>query len=220
MAVAGHSDVDRGGVYAADPLYLLGLGRTKPEEPTYVQKTPQPDMWLHEAKKMLRLQLNGNPTSSEILWLDNYEIKTNWGQSLIDIRNTMLSAERIRYGYLGFASAQLHRFFGYDKTTTEGRKHSAKNARHLWRLLHQGLKAYAGDGITVRLSSKDAEACREFGEEAVQYPERVESLLRSAENKFSEIKTPLPRFPDNTAAVAWLNALRRFMFENNGEIVV
>jgi predicted nucleotidyltransferase len=207
------SDVDRGGVYAADPLYLLDLNRNTPEEPSYVQNAPHPDMWLHEAKKICRLALNGNPTSTEVMWLDEYEVCSEFGSRLIEIRSSFLSAVRIRYGYLGFATGQLRRFFGYDRETEDGRKHASKNARHLWRLLYQGYRAYLGDGIIVRLPEHAAKDAREFGERAASgEPSLVEHELKRYEMLFDVIKSPLPDVPDNTLAREWLRDLRRSMW--------
>jgi hypothetical protein len=169
-------------------------------------------MWMHEAKKLLRLALNGNPTSSEILWLDKYEILTEQGNALINIRSSFLSAKRIRYGYLGFASGQLRRFFTYNRETETGRKHAAKNARHLWRLLYQGYRAYLGDGIVVRLPEHAAKDAREFGERAAAgETSLVEHELKRYEMLFDVIKSPLPETPDNTKAREWLSDLRRSM---------
>jgi hypothetical protein len=208
------SDVDRLGVYAADPLFLLDLTRTKPEEDSYVTKSP--DSTLHEAKKLCRLALNGNPTASEIMWLDDYEIRSEFGDYLIEIRRSFLSATRIRYGYLGFATSQLKRFFGYDRETEGGRKHAAKNARHLWRLLYQGYRAYLGDDIIVRLPEHAAKEAKEFGVRAAAgETELVYHELNRYEMLFDSIRSPLPELPDNSRAREWLIDLRWSMLRNH-----
>lgn len=215
MAHSG-SDVDRLGMYAADPMYLLDLDRSKPVEDSWVQHEPN-DITLHEAKKHLKLILGCNPTASELLWLNEYEIKTEFGQSLIEIRESFLSATRIRYGYVGFAGGQLNRFFGYDRTdeVNGGRTHAEKNARHLYRLLWQGLRAYEGGGIIVRLPAPVAERARAFGERAAKpgNGDMVQAEIDSAKAEFEAIDSPLPEFPDDTLAREWLLDLRRSMFE-------
>lgn len=220
MAVPGHSDVDRGGIYAADPLYLLDLIRTNPEEPSYVEKAPDPDLTLHEAKKFLRLALNGNPTVTELLWLNEYEIVTEFGARLIEIRESFLSSTRIQFGYNGYAYSQLERLFGFDHEdevedeVEGGRKHAEKNARHLYRILWQGIEAYKGNGIIVRLPEDVAKDARDFGEMAVQpgIKSQIQNVLDlKFGDSFDSIRSPLPQYPDNTKARQWLQDLRRSM---------
>lgn len=59
------SYVDYLGVFAAPNREILGLGKVQESV-----NTKDPDTTMHEAKKFVQLCLNGNPSVSEVLWLD------------------------------------------------------------------------------------------------------------------------------------------------------
>jgi uncharacterized protein len=75
------SDVDGLGVFAAPTTAFHGL--TFPQESAVSSK---PDATYHEARKHCSLALSGNPTVSELMWLDTHEITTPLGEDLIGIR--------------------------------------------------------------------------------------------------------------------------------------
>ncbi|MGA8113625.1 MAG: nucleotidyltransferase domain-containing protein [Actinocatenispora sp.] len=101
-----HSDIDRLGVFAVPTTALHGL-----HPPTESHVTTRPDVTLHEARKWCRLALGGNPTVTELVWLpdDLYETRTPLGDDLIGIRDTFLSAGRVRDAYLGYAAQQFRK---------------------------------------------------------------------------------------------------------------
>ncbi len=59
------SDVDRLGMFAVRTETLHGL-----HPPTESVVAVNPDRTLHEVRKYARLALGGNPTVSELMWLD------------------------------------------------------------------------------------------------------------------------------------------------------
>ncbi|MEV0393204.1 nucleotidyltransferase domain-containing protein [Polymorphospora rubra] len=200
------SDIDRLGVFAAPTVAFHGL---HPPRESIV--TTAPDSTLHEAAKWCRLALGGNPTATELVWLpeDLYETRTPWGDELIAIRTAFLSAPRVRDAYLGYAGQQLHRLAGRDDGTfsADTRRRTAKHARHLARLLHQGRLLYATGRLEIRLT----EPARfvEFGERvAAGDLDVARQLLESTEHEFGVIRTPLPDQPDEAAAERWLLAVR------------
>lgn len=65
------SDVDRLGLFAAPTVAFHGLHR-----PQESHVTIHPDATYHEAAKWIRLALGGNPTVTELVWLDQYEVTT------------------------------------------------------------------------------------------------------------------------------------------------
>ncbi|MEU4556525.1 DNA polymerase beta superfamily protein [Micromonospora violae] len=93
---------------------------------------------MHEARKFTVLCIGGNPTAFELLWLpdDLYEVRTELGQELVDLRSAILSAPRVRDAYLGYACQQFHRLKerGDGSFSADLRKRTAKHARHLARL--------------------------------------------------------------------------------------
>ncbi|MEU1887739.1 nucleotidyltransferase domain-containing protein [Micromonospora rifamycinica] len=197
------SDVDRIGVFAAPTVDFHGL---RPPRESVV--TTHPDVTLHEAGKYARLALSGNPTATELMWLpdDCYETRTALGERLIAIRSAFLSAPRVRDAYLGYASQQLRKLATRD-ATVDGRRRSAKHARHLARLLHQGRTLYATGFLEIRLA--DPGWFRAFGERVAEgAPGAAEELVAAAERDFDRLHTPLPDRPDEVTVERWLREVR------------
>ncbi|MFB6393141.1 DNA polymerase beta superfamily protein [Polymorphospora lycopeni] len=200
------SDVDRLGVFAAPTVAFHGL---HPPRESIV--TTAPDSTLHEAAKWCRLALSGNPTATELAWLpdDLYDTRTPWGDELIAIRTAFLSAPRVRDAYLGYAGQQFRRLAGRGdgSFSADTRRRTAKHARHLARLLHQGRLLYATGRLEIRLT----EPARfvEFGERvAAGDLDLAQRLLESTTREFDAIRTPLPDRPDETTVERWLLAVR------------
>ncbi|MEU8260801.1 nucleotidyltransferase domain-containing protein [Micromonospora sp. NPDC048999] len=197
------SDVDRIGVFAAQTIAFHGL-----HPPRESVVTTNPDVTSHEAGKYCRLALSGNPTATELMWLpdDCYETRTEFGERLIAIRSAFLSASRVRDAYLGYASQQFRKLTTRD-SSVGGRTRSAKHARHLARLLHQGRVLYATGVLEIRLA--DPEWFRAFGERVAGGAlDEAESLVAAAERNFDEIRTPLPDRPDEETVERWLLDVR------------
>lgn len=200
------SDVDRLGMFATDTSNLLGL--RIPKESVV---TNHPDVTLHEARKYCELALKCNPTVMELLWLPDelYEVRTPLGNQLIDIRMSFLSSGYVRNAYLGYATQQFKRLesrgdgtFGPDLA-----KRTAKHARHMMRLLIQGLQLWTLGTLAIRL--EDPAAVRSFGANVAagdtDYARRV---LADYEYAFSNTKTVLPDRPDTAAVEDWLHTVR------------
>ncbi|WP_431892182.1 nucleotidyltransferase domain-containing protein [Micromonospora haikouensis] len=200
------SDVDRIGVFAAPTVAFHGL-----HPPRESVVTTEPDVTLHEAGKYARLALGGNPTATELMWLpdDCYETRTALGDRLIGIRSAFLSAPRVRDAYLGYAAQQFRKLAsrGDGTFSADTRRRTAKHARHLARLVHQGRLLYATGVLEIRLA--DPERFRAFGER-VAGGELAEArdLLAEAERDFDTTRTPLPQRPDEATVERWLLDVR------------
>jgi len=200
------SDVDRVGVFAAPTVAFHGLHR--PKESIV---TTAPDVTLHEAAKWCRLAMSGNPTASELVWLpdDLYLTRTRFGDELIGIRTAFLSAPRVRDAYLGYAGQQFRKLVsrGDGTFSSDTRRRTAKHARHLARLLHQGRVLYASGVLPIRLA--DPGWFLDFGEQVADGDlARAQALLAEAEEDFTRIRTPLPQRPDEPTIERWLLAVR------------
>ncbi|KAA0921259.1 nucleotidyltransferase domain-containing protein [Streptomyces apricus] len=203
------SDVDRLGMFAAPTEDLHGLHGPKE---SYV--TTAPDSTLHEAAKWCRLALRGNPTVIELVWLPDelYEVRTPLGDELIGIRTTLLSAKRVRDAYLGYATQQFKRL--YDRgaggssaaDAAETRRRTAKHARHLKRLCHQGFELYATGGLAVRV--EDPDEYHRFGEQVAADAMAALPLLQHYEAAFDGTRSVLPEHPDEAPVEAWLRRVR------------
>lgn len=195
------SDIDRLGVFAAPTGALLSL-----HSPAETVRNPEgePDFARHEAGKYVRLALKSNPSVLELLWLpgDLIEIRLPLGDDLISIRESFLSRTLVRNAYLGYATAQLRKL-----ESRADHPRVSKHARHLLRLLFQGLEIYETGQLTVKL--ENPEHFREFGEVVAAGDfEVARRELASAEHLFDTIESPLPELPDEGPAEAWLKEVR------------
>ncbi len=197
------SDVDRLGLFATPTERLFGL---RPPKESHV--TTDPDRTLHEAGKWCGLALGGNPTVTELVWLpdDLYEVRTALGDELIGIRTAFLSAGRVRDAYLGYAAQQFRKLENRDGQDGS-RRRSAKHARHLARLVHQGRDLYATGHLRIRL--EDPQWYLDFGERVAGGDlEAARVLLADAEADFGRVRTPLPDRPDEDTVEKWLQRVR------------
>ncbi|GAB2838599.1 hypothetical protein GCM10022221_42550 [Actinocorallia aurea] len=198
------SDTDRLGVYAAPTAAFHGLTPPAGRHASRVTGGPgNDDITLHEAAKYAALALDANPTATELLWLPDhlYETRTPLGDELLALRGSFLSAGRVRDAYLGYAAQQLRR------AETRADARTPKAARHLARLLHQGLDLYRTGRLTVALA--DPEGIRAFGERfAAGDATEARALIAATEEAFATARTPLPDAPDTAAVEAWLHGVR------------
>ncbi len=134
-----HSDVDIKGIYLLPTSEVLSLGF----DPLHTTKDHTgPDWVYHEVGKFMKLVMGGNPTVTELLFLEEYTKLTPIGQLLIDNRDYFLSTRGVQKAYRGYAMGQAKdlakRFAegkeGYDSSL---KNRYAKHTRHCFRLLLQ-----------------------------------------------------------------------------------
>lgn len=202
------SDVDRLGIYAAPTSRFLGLHLPTKSDLTTVFTNP--DATFHEAGKFALLCLGGNPTLNELLWLDEYEVKTGFGVELVRIRSAFLSAKRIRDSYLGYVTQQIKRLDNTGEFQSKYGKRTAKHGRHILRLLQQGFELYSTGKITVRVNNADW--LRQQGEEIAAEPAYALQFLHEYEEKFNNTPSALPDYPDEAAVDRWMRAVRNWFF--------
>jgi uncharacterized protein len=197
------SDVDRLGVFAAPTAAFHGL---RPPRESIVEHDP--DRTLHEAGKYCRLALAGNPTAIELLWLpdDLYEVRTPLGDELIGLRSAFLSAERVRDAFIGYASQQLTRLVNKRGSGNWIDRRAAKHARHMLRLIDQGLALYETGILPIRLA--DPERYLDFGAHVDADPSLAAPVLEEARERFASARTVLPDHPDEAAVERWLLRVR------------
>jgi predicted nucleotidyltransferase len=204
------SDVDYLGVFAAPNREILGLGKVQESV-----NTKDPDTTMHEAKKFVQLCLNGNPSVSEVLWLDAYEQIDEFGAELVRIRHSFLSSRKVRDSYLGYAASQFSRLKnrGDGSFSADTRKRTEKHARHLVRLVEQGYHLYRSGELVVNLRSSASEMTPErvfeLSRSIAQDPEHGEKYMRLAEVRFDQVRSPLPERPDTAMVENWLLWVRR-----------
>ena len=188
------SDQDRLGTYAAPTRAVLGLAGH--QEVTRSQVTHEPDQSLHEVGKFAALAAKSNPTVTELLWLDSYEVHTPSGQALIDIRTAFLTTPDVRGAYGGYALQQAHRLQQRSETGAVGfssniAKRTAKHGRHCLRLLRQGQHLLATGELMVNVAHLREELFA-AGELATTDPDGFHELFRREMATFDSIKSELP----------------------------
>lgn len=199
------SDIDYLGVYGAPTSVFHGLFPPTEKESSIVRK--EPDFTLHEAGKFARLCLSGNPTVLELLWLTEYETITPLGKDLIGIRDSFLSAKKVRDAYLGYATQQFDRLAKRDGKSFSADTKVSKHARHLFRLLHQGYHLYASGSLVIKLDRP--EAFIEFGNKVEAGDLDVaRDLIAFYEECFNNVISVLPEEPDLPLVESWLQRVR------------
>lgn len=213
-----HSDTDILGLYVVPTINLTLL--TRPKE-TIVHT--QPDITMHEVGKYCSLALKCNPTVLELMWLEEHLVKTDLGDSLISNREFFLSAPYVKNAYLGYAKQQVYRIrrqlaqgpamddLAYGQFLTESQYKMAKHARHIYRLLLQGLTLWTTRELPIRLTSSEARDCRDFGELVSNGDlHEAEETIEMYERLFENQKTKLPEVPDTFRVESWLATVRSY----------
>lgn len=199
------SDVDTLGIFTHPTEAFFGL--KKLDE---TKSTTDPDITMHETAKFCRLALGGNPTVMELMWLprDLYTFESRHGLALIGIREAFLSAPRVRDAYLGYATQQFKKLKERGRFSSDTQHRTAKHARHLLRLLNQGVHLYLTGELKIRVD--DPEFYMWFGKRAEEgntlYAEKA---LSDAEEIFDLAPSYIPDKPDVELVESWLEDVRR-----------
>lgn len=142
------SDIDFRGVTLSMPSDLLGL--TKFEQ--YEDKDT--DTVIYSFNKMIRLLLECNPNTCELLGLDEdqYLIKTPLGQELIDHAGLFLTKRAIK-SFGGYAGAQLRRLQNAaardSMSQTEREKHILNSVKNSLEDFNQHYKTFSNGSICL-----------------------------------------------------------------------
>lgn len=190
------SDTDVIGVYIDPPERFLGLHPPTEKQLTVDATSDDYDYAYHELGKYCRLAAKSNPTVTEVMWADEYIVKTTAGQMLVDNRQLFLS-QRARSSFGGYVKHQAELLqrrqgdFGSDM-----KKRYSKNARHLWRLFREGRELLETGTMRLRVTPEEREEIFAVGE----LPwEELAKLYLSEDEKFQNVKSDLPLEPDEDA---------------------
>ncbi len=205
------SDVDRLGMYCVptDDLFRLGFNQGKA---SHVLTEPD-DVQLHEIGKYIGLVLKGNPTVTELLFLESYEHVDARVEPLIEMRSKLLGQRTVRAAYTGYAIAQAKRLGNRQEAGQAGfnsdlAKRTAKHGRHCFRLMLQAEQLLTVGEVTVDVS--------EHRDELFAIGELAETDVAAFQTKFEErcayidgLESVLPVEPDVAAAEQFLIDFRR-----------
>lgn len=176
------SDIDKLGVFVAPTREILSL---HPPQQTVVQT--KPDLTMHEVGKFVALALKCNPTILELLFLDQYEERSIWGNLLIEKRAHFLSERYVRAAYGGYALQQANKLLN-----RKDDPRSKKHARHCFRLLRQGRELLATGQLTVKVP--DPEFYWAFDTASM---EEIHALFLTEDALLRGMSSILPEEPDS-----------------------
>lgn len=190
-----NSDVDIKGVYLLPTKKVLSLG-FNPQKTT--KDHVDPDWVYHEVGKFMNLVMKGNPTVTELLYLDEYTELTDVGQLLIDNRYSFLSTPAVMNAYRGYAFSQAKKLNNRTEQGLDGydsalKNRFAKHTRHCFRLLMQARQLLETGTLNVRVTPEEREYLFEMGEKTAD--EVVEEFMRQ-DKEFENVKSVLPDKPD------------------------
>lgn len=190
-----HSDTDYKGVYLLPTKTVLSMG-FNPQKTTKEHK--KPDWTYHEVGKFMKLVMSGNPTVTELLYLDEYTIYSDIAQILVANRDAFLSTKAVDKAYRGYAFSQAKRLSNRTSQGLNGYDSSLKNrfpkhTRHCFRLLMQGRQLLETGMLDVRVTPEQREYLFSMGEKTAS--EVVDEFKRQ-DAEFENIKSVLPDKPD------------------------
>lgn len=189
------SDTDIKGVYLNPTRTVLSIGY----DPQHTTKdNTDPDWVYHEIGKFMKLVMSGNPTVTELLYLDEYTIMTPIGQLLIDNRDAFLSTKAVDKAYRGYAFSQAKKLNNRTEQGLDGydsglKNRFAKHTRHCFRLLMQARQLLETGTLKVRVTPEEREYLFAMGEKTDD--EVVEEFMRQ-DSEFDNIVSVLPDKPD------------------------
>lgn len=190
-----NSDVDIKGVYLLPTRKVLSIG-FDPQHTTL--DSTNPDWVYHEVGKFMKLVISGNPTVTELLFLDEYTILTPVGQMLVDNRSAFLSTKAVMNAYSGYAFSQAKRLNNRTEQGLEGYDSSLKNrfakhTRHCFRLLMQARQLLETGTLDVKVTPEQREYLFAMGEKTAD--EVVEEFMRQ-DTEMKNVVSVLPDEPD------------------------
>ena len=190
-----NSDIDIKGVYLLPTSEVLKMGYN--DEHTTIDHT-DPDWVYHEVGKFMKLVMNGNPTVTELLFLNEYTHLSPIGKLLIENRDAFLSTKAVANAYRGYAFSQAKKLNNRTEQGLEGYDSSLKNrfakhTRHCFRLLMQARQLLETGTLQVKVTPEQREYLFAMGEKTAD--EVVEEFMRQ-DAEFENIVSVLPDKPD------------------------
>lgn len=190
------SDIDIKGIYQLPTKEVLSMGFTN-EHNTFDHTDP--DWCYHEIGKFMKLVKGGNPTYSELLWLEEYTVLSPVGKLLVDNRQAFLSTKAVLNAYSGYALGQAKRLNnrteqGLDGYASSLKNRYAKHTRHCFRLMIQARQLLETGHLDVRVTPEQRKWLFEMGEKGY---DEVISKFMEMDNALKKVKSVLPDEPDN-----------------------
>jgi predicted nucleotidyltransferase len=189
------SDVDIKGVYLLPTRKVLEIGF---DQNHTTKDHVDPDWVYHEVGKFMKLVMSGNPTVTELLYLDEYTVLLPEAKLLVENRSAFLSTDAVMNAYRGYAFSQAKRLNNRTEQGLDGYDSSLKNrfskhTRHCFRLLMQARQLLETGTLDVKVTPEQREYLFMMGEKTAD--EVVDEFMRQ-DSEFDNIKSVLPDKPD------------------------
>lgn len=202
-----NSDVDIKGVYLLPTREVLKM-KFDPQHTTVDHVNP--DWVYHEVGKFMKLVVSGNPTVTELLYLEEYTHLSPVGQMLIDNRDAFLSTKSVMNAYRGYAFSQAKKLNNRTEQGLDGydsalKNRFAKHTRHCFRLLMQARQLLETGTLDVRVTPEQRDYLFAMGEKTSS--EVVDEFFRQ-DSQFENIKSVLPDKPNTEKLDALLYEIR------------
>ena len=183
------SDYDYRGVFVAPTEEMLSLRKPKDtlvcHEGGFVAAgAGDADVTVYEVEKFIRLAAGANPTILELLFLPDYEILEPEGQLLVRFREAFLS-NRVRETYGGYVHQQVRKLRAHEGDYFESkvRNRYAKHARHIVRLLDQGIQLVETGELDPVVGEEKRELLYSMGDQTLEFIEQyVEDKIRQMDH--------------------------------------
>lgn len=189
------SDTDIKGVYLLPTSKILEIGFNQDKT---TKDHVDPDWVYHEVGKFMKLVMSGNPTVTELLYLNEYTELSRVGVYLIENRSAFLSTPAVMNAYRGYAFSQAKKLNNRTEQGLDGydsalKNRFAKHTRHCFRLLMQARQLLETGTLDVRVNPEQREYLFAMGEKSAS--EVVDEFMRQ-DAQFESIKSVLPDEPD------------------------
>lgn len=190
-----NSDVDVKGVYLLPTQKILEIGFNQDKT---TKDHVDPDWVYHEVGKFMKLVISGNPTVTELLYLNEYTELSRVGVLLVENRASFLSTPAVMNAYRGYAFSQAKKLNNRTEQGLDGydsalKNRFAKHTRHCFRLLMQARQLLETGTLQVKVTPEDRAYLFAMGEKSAS--EVVDEFMRQ-DAQFESIKSVLPDEPD------------------------
>lgn len=196
------SDVDMKAVAVKPTREFLGFLVPNVSYLTHDVVADDVDVTVHEVRKFIGLCLKSNPTASELLWLNDYDVMTDEGRELVAMRESLLSSSCVRNSYYGYARSQVELMQRRGVTLAR----IGKAARHALRMMDQGVTLWRTGQIVVKVD--DPDELRTRAQRAVADPTILEDGLARLARVIETEPTPLAEEPDVGLADEFVRQVR------------
>ena len=194
------SDVDFAGVFMRDPLELLGLPSLCGRDASF--RDSETNTTYHEIGFFLDSVVRGNPTMTEILFLDSYSVKGAAGDGLLSMRSRLLSRSAVVTGYVSSSVRQA-------EALVAGRfsSRAETHAYHVLRVMKQAEDLLRHGEFCMNISTH-ADEFRSQAATVLSSPSDFLSHVSKKALYITNIDSNLAHTPDLNEISVWLSGLR------------